>query len=779
MKPVLTKALADVRRHRLQTLVVFLISGLAMAVGAMGGTLLTQSSSPYDRAFSELAGPHLVVVFDGRAVTRDQVAATASVRGITSAAGPWVVASVPFENGARHLSVSSSFSSQTALSVVGRDSPGGSLDRIDVVRGRWVQADGEIVVTRAFADQNSLSVGDRLTALSTTLKPTLTVVGEAVDVDPRPDRAWVSTNQVTSLIPAGAAPLYQMSYRISLASSKSEILVAVSSVKAAVPAGAVLGYISYLDSRDSFNFTASLVLTFLLAFTAMALASVAVIVSNVVTGAVLASYREIGIVKALGFTPRQVVGAFLLTMLIPALLAGLIAIPVGALASKPLLDQAAAAMSLPAPSPVVPGVDLLALIIGLGIVAAAATVPAWRAGRLSAVAAITSGTAPSGRWSTSLHGRIGWWRLPRSLVIGIGDAFARPVRGGLTAVAILVGVATLVFATGLYAAIIKFNDLFSPASGGGYQVTVSRFGGYSDAETLRQLQGRPETAAVIGHKEVEGEIPGQPDPISLSVFRGDSARLGYQLAEGRWLAGPGEAVIGSVFNPNHWVVGQTINLRVGGKLLQLRIVGSCYCFLVAAMDWASYSVALPEAEPADYLVQLRPGTDANAYVRQVSASEPDFLFPQVNQSNNGGGIEGILDGMVAALALILGVIAGLGVFNALLLTMRERARDIAVLKTLGMTPRQVSTMVTASAVALGAAGALLGVPAGVVLYNYLIEAMAHVSNFNVSTSVIIAEINPMQLVAVGVAGVLVAILGASLPARWAARTSVVNVLNLE
>jgi putative ABC transport system permease protein len=95
LKPVLTKALADVRRHRLQTLVVFLISGLAMAVGAMGGTLLTQSSSSYDRAFSELAGPHLVVVFDGRALTREQIAATATAPGITSAAGPWVVAVFP------------------------------------------------------------------------------------------------------------------------------------------------------------------------------------------------------------------------------------------------------------------------------------------------------------------------------------------------------------------------------------------------------------------------------------------------------------------------------------------------------------------------------------------------------------------------------------------------------------------------------------------------------------------------------------------------------------
>ncbi len=779
MKAVITKALADVRRHRLQTLVVFVISGLAMTVGAMGGTLLVQSSSPYDRAFSDLAGPHVVVVFDGRKLAQDQVAATATVPGVTGTAGPWVVASIPFEKGTTHLSVTSSFNSQTALTVLGRDSPDGPLDRVDVVRGRWVRSPGEIVVTRTFADQNSLALGDRLTALATPGKPVLTVVGEAVDVDPRPDRAWVWTDQVASLTPVDMPPLYQMSYRFRSASNRGDIRADVSALKAAVPAGAVTAYVSYLDSRDNFNFTTSLVLTFLLAFAAMALTSVAVIVSNVVTGAVLSSYRDIGIVKAIGFTPRQVVGVFVLAMLIPALAAGVIAVPLGALASKPLLDQAAAAMSLPAPSPVVPWIDLLALTLGLAVVAAAATLPAWRAGRLSAVAAIVSGTAPSGRWSASLHGRLGWWRLPRSLVMGIGDAFAQPVRGGLTAIAILVGVATLVFASGLYSAIIRFNELFGPANASARQVTASRFGGFSDANTMTLLQGQPETDAVVGYKQVEGEVPGQPDPIALTVFRGDSTRLGYNLERGRWFAGAGEGVIGSVFNPNHWVVGQTVKVRVAGEPLNLRIVGSCYCFLFLAMDWSSYNAAVPGVQPDSYIVQLRPGANADAYVKRVSASEPDFVFPQVNGSNSGFDIEGILDGMVAALALILGAIAGLGVFNALLLTTRERARDIAILKALGMTPREVSTMVTASAFALGAVGALLGVPAGIILYNYLIEAMARLSNFSVSSSAIIAAINPLQLVVVALAGVLVALLGASLPARWAARTSVVNVLNLE
>src|SRR5712692_10477003 len=110
-----------------------------MAVGAMGGTLLVQSSSPYDRAFADLAGPHVVVIFDGRKLAKDQVAATATLAGVIGTAGPWVATSVPFEKGSTHLSVTSSFSSQTALTVLGRDSPDGPLDRVDVVRGRWVR----------------------------------------------------------------------------------------------------------------------------------------------------------------------------------------------------------------------------------------------------------------------------------------------------------------------------------------------------------------------------------------------------------------------------------------------------------------------------------------------------------------------------------------------------------------------------------------------------------------------------------------------------------------
>jgi putative ABC transport system permease protein len=198
------------------------------------------------------------------------------------------------------------------------------------------------------------------------------------------------------------------------------------------------------------------------------------------------------------------------------------------------------------------------------------------------------------------------------------------------------------------------------------------------------------------------------------------------------------------------------------------------------MDWSSYVPVAPTTEPTDYLVQLRPGANVDAYVGRVSAAQPDFLLVQpISAFGSGFNIEAALDAMVVALAFILGAIAGLGVFNALLLTTRERVRDIAILKALGMTPGQVSVMVIASAGVLGLVGGVLGIPAGIGLYRYLIDAMARVAGFSITSGTFPNSFDPVQLVLLALAGVLVAILGAILPARWAARTAVVNVLNLE
>src|SRR5262249_44107470 len=90
-----------------------------------------------------------------------------------------------------------------------------------------------------------------------------------------------------------------------------------------------------------------------------------------------------------------------------------------------------------------PALGAVAFIGALAIATVAAFVPALRAGRLRAAEVIASANAPrgrSGRWLRRLAARL---RLPRPVVLGAGDALARPLRAVLTMLAIFVGVVTV------------------------------------------------------------------------------------------------------------------------------------------------------------------------------------------------------------------------------------------------------------------------------------------------------------------------------------------------
>src|SRR5205085_2149242 len=162
------------------------------------------------------------------------------------------------------------------------------------------------------------------------------------------------------------------------------------------------------------------------------------------------SYREIGIMKSVGFTPGQVMLVLFGQILAPAFAGCLVGIPLGTLGSQPFLQQTAHALGLPAPFTAVIPVDLLVLAAVVAVAALAALIPARRAGRLSAVAAITRGTAPAVGRSTRTGRTLSRLPLPRPVSLGLSDAMARPLRATMTTGAILIGVATVVFALSLH-----------------------------------------------------------------------------------------------------------------------------------------------------------------------------------------------------------------------------------------------------------------------------------------------------------------------------------------
>ncbi len=770
----LVKAVADLRRRRLQSAVIFVIVLLAAGTGTMAVTLLSQTRDPYQAAFSAQNGAHLQVYYDGR-VDPNLLTSTPSLIGASAAGGPYPVAEdTQFQLGSRKF----------GLQTIGRDDPGGPVETLRVVAGRWPRANDEIALTRSFTDLNGLSIGQRLRAVSVPQEPVFTFVAEVVDIDEgsadlSSQNAWVSKSAVAALQNPNQTS-YKMVYRFATDPTSSQLQGYVDRLRAALPPGSIGGSVNYLLIRSVFNITNSILTTVLVAFSVFALAAAAAIVANLVTGLVISAYREIGIMKAVGFTPVQVVGVIVLQVLLPTLAAGLVGIPAGTLLSQPLLANSSRALGLAYVPSYSVALDLLILAGVVALVTLAAVLPALRAGLLKPAAVIAGASAPrgaSGRWLRRLAAAA---RLPRAVALGVGEAFARPLRGTLTVLAVLLGVITVTVAVGVPRSFDLINN--SETGAGRYQVVVNRSTAYPDSELMPVLQAQPETRRVVGEAGQRITVPGIGDPVFTRLLRGDPSDLGFMLIAGRWYTAPGEVVAPrGLLQDARLRIGDSFTGTAEGRTLRLRVVGEVYDVSnlgqVLFMDIATYALVRPSIAPSRYLVTVAPGSDVSAYVRRVAAAQPDFIDARPSDTSTIGPVK-LIDSVMLLIAAVLGLIGVAGIFNTLLLNTRERVRDTAVLKAVGMSPRQVLVMVAASAGVLALAGGVLAVPSGLGLHHLMLDAVSSATGNDTPPSTY-AVFNPLELALILLLGVVVAVVAALLPGRWAARTNVVEVLHSE
>jgi putative ABC transport system permease protein len=189
---------------------------------------------------------------------------------------------------------------------------------------------------------------------------------------------------------------------------------------------------------------------------------------------------------------------------------------------------------------------------------------------------------------------------------------------------------------------------------------------------------------------------------------------------------------------------------------------------VAALDPSGLS-------PQQYDVGLRPGTNAHDYSNAVAAKlGQDYAASAVS----GGPLINIINVLIAILTLLLVAVAGLGTANTVVLMTRERVHDLGVFKAIGMTPAQTITMVVTTVAATGLAAGLIAVPAGVALQHVILPIMGNGAETAVPAA-IYHVYSPAELVLLTLAGPLIAVVSALVPAGWAARARTALALRTE
>jgi putative ABC transport system permease protein len=423
----------------------------------------------------------------------------------------------------------------------------------------------------------------------------------------------------------------------------------------------------------------------------------------------------------------------------------------------------------------------------LGLVAVAALLPAVRAGRLSAVQAIAAGRAPRQGRGYAAHRLLGRLPLPRPVTVGLAAPFARPARTAVTLVAVLLGAVAVTFAVGLNSSLNRVVTGLSQASAQPVQVGLSSQNAFiMDAAQQRTieaaLRAQPGTRRYVAETDGQFAVAGLTGQHPLTAFRGAAAWTGYPLISGHWYTGPGQADVSTGFlTLTGKAVGDTVTLVVGTRPMPVRIVGQVFAShgrgISVLTDWQTVHAANPGlAAPDQYDVGLRAGTSPGAYGQALGSKLGSRYMIFYNTRSSV--IVTLMLGLIGTLTLLLAVVAGLGVLNTVVLSTRERVHDLGVFKAVGMTPRQTIAMVVCWVAGIGLVAGVIAVPLGIALHHAVLPVMASSANLGLPASYLDVY-HGAELAGLALAGMVIAVAGALLPAGWAARIRTASALRAE
>ncbi len=364
-----------------------------------------------------------------------------------------------------------------------------------------------------------------------------------------------------------------------------------------------------------------------------------------------------------------------------------------------------------------------------------------------------------------------------------------PARTAVTAAALMIGLAVVafvtVFAAGIKSSIatavdesfqgelvIQNSDGFSPISPR-IVPAASRVPGVELVSSLRSAQakllddggGKPRVSSLSRNADAVLSIDWtEGGPETLRRLKNDQVIVDKSFAEGNDLA-----------------LGDRVRfLTQIGARPELEVVGE---FEDKADLLGSAIVAqglmerrFDQRDDVIDFVKLAPGADAAKVQASIAAlMKRDFPVAEVRnqqelKENQEEQINQLL-GLIYALLALAVIVSLFGIANTLALSIHERTRELGMLRAIGMSRRQVRTMIRYEAVITALIGALLGMVLGVIFAALIAQPLKD-EGFALSYPV-------GSLLALMVLSAFAGVLAAIPPARRASRLNVLESLQYE
>jgi putative ABC transport system permease protein len=336
--------------------------------------------------------------------------------------------------------------------------------------------------------------------------------------------------------------------------------------------------------------------------------------------------------------------------------------------------------------------------------------------------------------------------------VALKGLLGRKLRAALTALAIVLGVA-MVSGTYVLTDSIKkgFDSIFTAAYSTADAVITgtTAFGSTNEVLTpsfpatlAERVRALPDVARAVGGVESEETHLVGRDGKSISSH--GAPNLGFSvdpandkglnplvLVQGRWPSSPNEIVIDvATAHHKHYTVGNAIGVSVRGPTKQFRIAGLAELGGVASIGGATLSIFdLPTAQRLfgkvgrfdRIYVAAKPGTDNSKLLGEIrgvltpTTQVRSGVAEAQTQAKDTDKFASVLQKFLLAFGFVALFVGSFVIANTLSITIAQRTRELATLRTIGASRRQVLGSVLSEALAVGVLASVVGLFLGLLL----------------------------------------------------------------